>query len=73
MNDTEIERRLQEEPFFINIRRYNYDLRVLEQVRYPEGAPTHVIAQALKMTEAQVVQREAEITEDLKDKMGARE
>ena len=46
----EIRTRIQTEPDFINLKRFEYSLeKVLE--RYPEGAPPRLIAQALLMTE----------------------
>ena len=49
----EIRTRIQTEPDFINLKRFEYSLEnVLE--RYPEGAPPRLIAQALLMTEEEV-------------------
>lgn len=49
----EIRTRIQTEPDFINLKRFEYSLeKVLE--RYPEGAPPRLIAQALLMTEEEV-------------------
>lgn len=49
----EIRTRIQTEPDFVNLKRFDYSLeKVLE--RYPEGAPPRLIAQALLMTEEEV-------------------
>jgi hypothetical protein len=40
-------------PDYIAIKRYNNSIAALEK-RYPEGAPTHVIAQALEIPEEEV-------------------
>jgi hypothetical protein len=40
-------------PDYIAIKRYNNSIAALEK-RYPEGAPTHVIARALEIPEEEV-------------------
>lgn len=48
-----IRERIETEPDFIAIKRFDYSLNKLLE-RYPEGVPTRVIAQALMMEESEV-------------------
>lgn len=53
MTVEETRRKIAEDPDYVNIKRFGNSLnKVLE--RYPEGAPTKVIAQAMLMTEQEV-------------------
>lgn len=53
LTSEEVRRRLEEEPDFVHLRRFDYSLdKVVE--RYPEGCPTRLIAQALLLTEDDV-------------------
>ena len=62
-------RKIEEDPDFINLKRYGYSLkRVLE--RYPDGAPENLIAQALCMTEDEVEGAYMDIVEVLRAEMG---
>jgi hypothetical protein len=70
--ESEIRRRLEREPYFINIRRFGYDLRNLEQ-RYanePDGIPDHVIAQALQVDESTLAVWYKRVAKDLQTEMG---
>ena len=53
MKIDEIKRRVAEEADFVNCKRFNYSLDRLVE-KYPDGAPSYVIAQALAMTEPEV-------------------
>lgn len=44
---------VENDPDFVNVRRFQYSLDKLKE-RYPEGAPDHVIAAALMITEDDV-------------------
>ncbi len=53
MTDEEAKKKLDAEPDFAFVKRYEYSMKVLEE-RYPEGAPDNIIAQALMIEEEQV-------------------
>ena len=46
----DIQKRLETEEDFINLRRYGFSLKVLLD-KYPNGCPDHIIAAALNLTE----------------------
>jgi hypothetical protein len=53
MTTEEARKKIETEPDFIYLKRFDYSLdRLIE--RYPDGAPNRVIAQALMMTEDDV-------------------
>lgn len=56
------------DPDFIALKRFDNSLAKLEE-RYPDGAPDHVIAGALHITEEEVRLRFARITAELRGKM----
>lgn len=51
MKEQDILRKLTTEPFFINLRLFEYDLRKLEAKYDTEPCPDHKIAQALHVSE----------------------
>lgn len=53
MNIHEIRRRIETEPDYINIKRFDYSLAKLLE-RYPEGAPNRIIAHGLAIAEQEV-------------------
>ena len=53
MNVFDAQKRIAEEPDFIALKRFNYSMEKFVQ-RYPEGAPDHVIAEALMISEPEV-------------------
>lgn len=53
MTVEETRRKIAEDPDFVNIKRFGHSLSKLLE-RYPDGAPTKVIAQAMLMTEQEV-------------------
>ena len=53
MNNAEVKEKIETDPNFIGIRRFRYSLQELES-RYPDGAPDHIIAAALRMTQEEV-------------------
>lgn len=68
----EAKQRVAEEPYFIGIGKYNYDLRILEQ-KFPNGVEKDsIVAAALMMTEAEVVARYQQLVVQLRDAMGVR-
>ncbi len=69
MTKEEIQFLIENENDWIAIKRFDYSLKKLLK-RYPDGAPDRVIAQALYMTEEEVVELAKEIIERLKEKMG---
>lgn len=69
MSPEEIRRRLATDPDFINTRRFNFSLAEMRE-RYPGGAPDHLIAAALDMTEGELEQRFARIVAELRRVVG---
>lgn len=53
MNSIEAKKRINEDPDFVNLKRFNYSLAQLLE-RYPEGCPDRVIAAALMIPETEV-------------------
>lgn len=49
----EIKRRIQEDPDFVFLKRFDYSLQKLLE-RYPEGCPERIIANALMLTEEDI-------------------
>ncbi len=75
MNTTEIKTRLESDPYFINLRRFDFDIRKLE-ARYenePSGVPDHVIASALQVDESVLPSWYSEVAERLQKIMGVQE
>lgn len=60
MNSTEARRLLATDRDFIYSKRFDFSLKKLLE-RYPEGAPTKVIAQSLMMTEDELQELEQSI------------
>ncbi len=60
MTSNEARERLATEPDFIYSKRFEFSLKKLLD-RYPEGAPTKVIAQSLMLTEDELQELEASI------------
>lgn len=56
------------DPDFIAIRRYGYSLAKLE-ARYPDGAPDHIIATALCMSQEELSEEYQTIIEKLRKTM----
>ena len=54
---------------FINLKRYGYSLAKL-MVRYPDGAPDHVIADALLIDESEIDELYRDIVKKLQDHLG---
>ena len=53
MTSNEAKQLIETEPDFVYMKRFDYSLNKLMD-RYPEGAPTKIIAQAMMMTEDEV-------------------
>lgn len=53
MNSNEAKQLIETEPDFVYMKRFDYSLNKLMD-RYPDGAPTKIIAQAMMMTEDEV-------------------
>lgn len=69
MNEQETNRKVHEEPDFVNSKRYDYSLQKLEE-RYPDGAPDSVIASALMIEEEEVEPEFDKVVVKLREKMG---
>ena len=72
MTTDEVLRRIQEDPDFVYLKRFDYSLDKVVQ-RYPDGAPTRVIAQALMLTEEDVEDMYPQIVAKLQAIMGIEE
>jgi DNA-directed RNA polymerase specialized sigma subunit len=64
----DVQKMLKEDVDYINIKRYSNSIAMLE-VRYPEGCPDHIIAQALDISEKEVEARYKKIITRLRRKM----
>jgi hypothetical protein len=53
MTSNEAKQLIETEPDFVHMKRFDYSLNKLME-RYPDGAPTKIIAQAMMMTEDEV-------------------
>jgi hypothetical protein len=53
MTSNEAKQLIETEPDFVYMKRFDYSLNKLMD-RYPDGAPTKIIAQAMMMTEDEV-------------------
>ena len=60
---------IKQELDYINVKRFDYSLKKLTE-RYPDGAPIHVIANALNMSEDECNQMYADVVQKIKNKMG---
>lgn len=61
--------RVATEPEFINIKRFEYDLRRVEE-KYPDGAPSKVIAAGMCVKEEEIEDHMKRITAELQRLMG---
>jgi hypothetical protein len=68
MNDHEKHLLLEVNPDFILLKRFDYSL-TLAMLRYPDGMPLNLIAQALNLTENQVDRRYRSIIGRLRAKL----
>jgi hypothetical protein len=69
MNEEEARKRLDEEPDFVNAKRYDYSLAQLEE-RYPDGAPDNIIANAMMIEEEEVETTYGRLVDKFRDLMG---
>jgi len=67
MTRDEIKLKIETDPVFINIKRFDYSIENLID-RYPDGAPLRLIAQALNMTEEEVQETYNNVLTKLKAK-----
>jgi hypothetical protein len=65
----DVQNMLETLPDYIAVKRYGNSITALEK-RYPEGAPAHIIAQALNITEEEVEIRYQKIISVLRAQMG---
>lgn len=68
MNSEDLKHRINNDPNFVNIKRFDYSIDKLLE-RYPEGAPTKIICQALQMTEIEVESLYEKVLEKLRSKL----
>ena len=64
----EIRRKIDEEPDFINLKRFDFSLEKAME-HYPDGAPPKVVAQALGMSESEVESTYQSVVERLRRAM----
>jgi hypothetical protein len=69
VTSTEVKNRLERDPDFVYLKRFDYSLKKV-MLRYPDGCPTRVIAQALLLTEEDVEIMHQRIISRLQDLMG---
>lgn len=69
MTSAEVKAKLDQDPDFVYLKRFDYSLKKV-MLRYPEGCPTRVIAQALLMTEEDVEIMHKNIVSKLQTLMG---
>ena len=69
MNVKEIRDRLETEPDFIVSKRFDNSLAKMME-RYPDGAPTKLIARALMLSEVELEELEASIIVRVREKLG---
>jgi hypothetical protein len=70
LDDNEIRDRVNNDPEFVNIKRYNYSIENL-LARYQDSSiPDRVVAQALALTEQELEDEFARLVEKLRNKMG---
>lgn len=69
MTEEETRKKVQEDLDFVNAKRYEYSLAVLEE-RYPDGAPDNIIASALMIEEEEVEVEYDKVVDKLRDLMG---
>lgn len=60
---------VEQDPDFVAVKRYGYSLAALRD-RYPDGAPDHIIAQALVMTEDEVGERKLAVIQKIRAALG---
>lgn len=65
----DVKNMLETNPDYIAIKRYKNSLTILEN-RYPDGAPDHIIAKALLISEEEVEKRYQEIVALLRQYVG---
>ncbi len=68
MNSPDIEKKLETDPDFINLKRFDFSLKKLCE-KYPNGAPDRIISQALGRSEAEINQRYQQALEKLKSQI----
>ena len=68
----EIRKKVEEDPDFVNLKRFDYSLAKLLE-RYPDGCPAHVVAHALAMTEEDAEDLYAVAVAKLKILMGVKD
>jgi len=71
MNNDEIRSRIDGDPDFVNLKRFDYSLAKLLE-RYPEGCPDRVIAHALLVSEEEVEELYDIAVERLRELMGVK-
>jgi hypothetical protein len=69
MTTDEAHQRVHEDPIFVYMKRFGYEIDRLMQ-RYPEGCPDHVIAAALMITEDDVSDIYDSIVATLQNRIG---
>lgn len=72
MNFQKIKDKIDNDPDFINIKRFDYSLKKLLD-RYPDGVPDRIIAQALAMEPEEINKLFENILVKLREKIGVNE
>jgi len=69
MSEEEARKKVHEDSNFVNSKRYEHSLALLEE-RYPDGAPDNIIASALMIEEEEVEVEYGKVVDKLRDLMG---
>jgi hypothetical protein len=64
----EIKRKIATDPDFVALKRFGFSLKKVVE-RYPDGAPTKIVAQALLMEEAEVEEIYRRVVLKLREEM----
>ena len=68
MTTEEVQRRIREDRDFVYLKRYDYSLKKLME-RYPEGVPDRIIANALMVSEEDVVAIYDDVVAQLRERV----
>lgn len=68
MTSAELKRLVESDPDFIAIRKFGYDINTMLK-KYPDGAPSSVIAEALLIDESEVEELYSSIIQKIRKQM----
>ena len=68
MNSQDIKNKIETDPDFINLKRFDFSLKKLCE-KYPNGAPERILSQAFCLPEAEINQRYQQTLQKLKSQI----